>query len=346
MIRCLNICLTILCVIVFGPLIIVGMDFILETVANTVAAQKKLRSLITADTLISGFYGPGSWWAWLITLGMTHAHSLVATAEPDEWDYDLVAASGYTITAAIDLTLKARTIEKLGASACESPLLPAMLCAERAVWVGTGSSFFTIATAIYIGGPAHRRRAAIAIIPLLIASIVSWFALGAHRTIFPTNVNLRCRLVDGGMMEPEDIYFTFVDFPASMIDILILNILPDVYTSRIHWLVAAGLTVPLTGIISLVDGGLSWTAFRRALAGAVLFSLHYSGLLCFHGHNHLEHSLGHVLATGLYSRIFAEARIFSINRNVCHGHGPAGGITWRWVYRGISQWKTDSQSRA
>ncbi|KAJ6462170.1 hypothetical protein C8R45DRAFT_1178662 [Mycena sanguinolenta] len=130
-----------------SPIIFAAVDYFTQVVP----AQKKLRSLITGDTPVSGFYGPGSWWAWLITLGMTHTHSLLA-AEPEEWDYDLIAASGYIIAAAVDLTSKAKTIGRLGNGPCESPLLPALLCAERAVSIGTGSSLFTIATAGWVGG--------------------------------------------------------------------------------------------------------------------------------------------------------------------------------------------------
>ncbi|KAJ7201499.1 hypothetical protein B0H12DRAFT_1122775, partial [Mycena haematopus] len=75
--------------------------------AQIITIQKTLLSRVTNNTPISGFYGPGSWWAFLITLGMTHGHTVVAILRTghlsSEWDYDLVAASSYTVAAALDL---------------------------------------------------------------------------------------------------------------------------------------------------------------------------------------------------------------------------------------------------
>jgi hypothetical protein len=81
----------------------------------TLLVEQELLSRINENTQISrGFYGPGTWWAWLITLGMTHGHTLVGWLnggeQRAEWDYDLIGASAYMIAGAIDLMHKAREI--------------------------------------------------------------------------------------------------------------------------------------------------------------------------------------------------------------------------------------------
>ncbi|KAJ6484827.1 hypothetical protein C8R45DRAFT_1098971 [Mycena sanguinolenta] len=224
-------CVIIICIILLGgSLTPVAMD----SVEDTVATQKKLRSLITEATPISGFYGPGDWWAWLITLGMTvtHGHSFLARAEPDAWDYNLMGASGYIVAAAIDLTLKARAIRNLGDSACESPLLPALLCAERVVSLGTGSSLFTIATAGYVGRSSGGRRAAIALIPVVFALIAS------------------------GTLKPGDISFALGDFPSVVL--FVINVIPHLYGSRYYWLLAGSiftlLAIAIPGRTPLLAG--------------------------------------------------------------------------------------------
>ncbi|KAJ6478277.1 hypothetical protein C8R45DRAFT_1006936 [Mycena sanguinolenta] len=235
------------------------------------ATEKKLRSLITVNTPISGFYGPGSWWACLITLGMTHAHSFVATAEPEEWDYDLIAVSGYIVAAAIDLTLKARTIGKLGNRACGSPLLPAFLCAARVVWVGTGSSLFTIATAVFVGGSSGRRRAVTALIPFVFAVIAFWFTSAAHSAIVGTDPSTfklmmpdsMCTLSDGSRLRGEDISSILVDLPLFIIWISI-KVVPVFYMSGWYWLI----TVPITTVFAVaIPGG------KPLVAGPVLIPL-------------------------------------------------------------------------
>jgi hypothetical protein len=78
-------------------------------IETSVFGQTKLRSSITADTSISGFYGPGAWCTWLITLGLSHGHTfmtLLRSGEPPSVDYDLIAASFYTAAATIDLIAK------------------------------------------------------------------------------------------------------------------------------------------------------------------------------------------------------------------------------------------------
>ncbi|KAJ6511210.1 hypothetical protein C8R45DRAFT_1162842 [Mycena sanguinolenta] len=253
-VSCETACATILFVIVIAAVVT-------PVAVLSGATEKKLRSLITVNTPISGFYGPGSW-AWLITLGMTHAHSFVATAEPEEWDYGLIAASGYMVAAAIDLTHKARTIAKLGDSACESPLLPTLLCAARVIWVGTGSSLFTIATTAFVGGSSGRRRAATALIPFVFAVIASWFTCAAHSAILGTDPHSQCTLSDGSRLRLEDISSTLVDVPLPIS--LTVKIVPVLYMSRWYWLIAVHIT---TVLAFAIPGG------KPLLAGAVLFLL-------------------------------------------------------------------------
>ncbi|KAJ7218831.1 hypothetical protein C8J57DRAFT_1254682 [Mycena rebaudengoi] len=122
---------------------------------------------------------------------MTYAHMGVALLQsgvsPAEWDYDLIAASGYIIAASVDLMLKARDITHLRDEASKSSLLPALICAERVVSVGTGSSLFTIFTAVaasfFCGRRSCLRKAGIALITLGFALTASGFTLRAHNAI-------------------------------------------------------------------------------------------------------------------------------------------------------------------
>ncbi|KAJ7789871.1 hypothetical protein B0H13DRAFT_2173879, partial [Mycena leptocephala] len=157
-----------------------------------------LRFRITNDnTSISGFYGPGAWWAWLVTLGMTHAA---------EWDYDLIAAGGYIITASIDLIIN------------ESPLLPALACAECVVSIGTGSSLFTVVTSG-------------ASVPLLFALVASFF-------VFPP--------VPCVALGERDLPFVAVDLPAWVLNGTIT--LACLYATRKYWLWVGG----LSGVVVIV----------------------------------------------------------------------------------------------
>ncbi|KAJ7260339.1 hypothetical protein B0H12DRAFT_380590 [Mycena haematopus] len=233
------------CTTIFGLLIQVTVFYLQELMA----AQIKLRSLITENTPISGFYGPGSWWAWLITLGMTHAHMVVsslASDEPsEEWDYDLIGASTYTVAAAIDLILKAKLIHQLGNSACGSPLLPALFCAERTVWVGTGSSLFLILFTLFaatIGVSPDRRRVGVAIIPVVFAIVASWFRFRTHQTILRTDPKTPCRLPDGSMLEPG-VSSVLLDVPGFVVDVL--TKIPGFS----YWL-ALGAIVPVLAIVA------------------------------------------------------------------------------------------------
>ncbi|KAJ7790209.1 hypothetical protein B0H14DRAFT_2940569, partial [Mycena olivaceomarginata] len=123
---------------------------------------------------VSGFYGPGAWLAWLLTLGMTHGHALRAmTGElKNEWDYDLIGASGYTIAAA---------------AANTSSLLPALLCAERVISVGTGSSLLQSRHCFSSGG------------------------FRAHEAIFKTTPVIWCYYHDGHEVWRGNISYHAVD---------------------------------------------------------------------------------------------------------------------------------------
>jgi hypothetical protein len=105
---------------------------------------------------------------------------------PPEWDYDLVGASAYTVAAAIDLIHKSRQIAQLGDQASESVLIPALVCAERVVTIGAGSSLMSVIVAFFVGSASGIRTAAIAIIPLILASVTSGFTMRAHHAIGQT----------------------------------------------------------------------------------------------------------------------------------------------------------------
>ncbi|KAJ7493914.1 hypothetical protein FB451DRAFT_1491471 [Mycena latifolia] len=131
----------------------------------------ELLSKITTETPISGFYGPGSWLAWLITLGMSHGNMIKALwttgALPKELDYNLIGASTYIVAAAIDLIGKSRAIAQLGDAAGTSILLLALACAEFVVWLGAGFSLISMVTALFFGRVSGLRIAGIAGIPLI-----------------------------------------------------------------------------------------------------------------------------------------------------------------------------------
>ncbi|KAJ7493927.1 hypothetical protein FB451DRAFT_1215731 [Mycena latifolia] len=183
---------------------------------------RELRSKITAETPISGFYGPGSWLAWLITLGMSHGNMIKALlttgALPEELDYDLIGASCYTVAAAIDLIRKSRTIAQLGDAASASVLLPALACAEFVVWLGGGSSLVTMLTALFLGRsePSGFRIAGIAGIPLMFAFVASGFTLHAHQAIAQTAPVFWCVAHNATQPPGTREYVIFGHFPASI----------------------------------------------------------------------------------------------------------------------------------
>jgi hypothetical protein len=160
-----------------------------DHIQRIIVIQQQLFSRMSDDTPISGFYGPGAWWAWLITMGMAHGHLIkalwVSGHLADEWDYDLIGASYYIVVAAIDLMLKARAISQLGDTASASKLLPALVCAERVVSLGTGSSLFSIVISLSFGRSSGTRTAGIAVIPLMFTS----------PRVLPCMLTLRARAV-------------------------------------------------------------------------------------------------------------------------------------------------------
>ncbi|KAF7358603.1 hypothetical protein MSAN_01198900 [Mycena sanguinolenta] len=233
---------------------------------HTIVTEKELLSRITDDTPISRFYGPGSWWAWLITLGMTHGRMgiglLMMSEISEEWDYDLLGASGYIVAASIDVILKSRAIAQLGAAANESALVPALLCAERVVSLGTGSSLFTVVTTILVRG--GRSRAVIAVVPLIFAITASWFTLRAHQAISHAAPVLWCGLHDGTAAKRWSISFTSVDFPASLLDLI--TVLPEVYMSRDYWIRAALVGAALTALVRAEGNVMSFSILVPGLA--------------------------------------------------------------------------------
>ncbi|KAJ7695273.1 hypothetical protein B0H14DRAFT_2650635 [Mycena olivaceomarginata] len=175
----------------------------------TLLLDRELLSRINENTPISGLYGPGTWWAWLITLGMTHGHTLVGwlngKEQRAEWDYDFIGASAYTVAAAINLMHKAREISQLGDKASESVLLPGLMCAERVVSLGTASSVFTVTAAVY-RGDWKVWTVGVAMITLVFTVVASVFAANAHTAINLTDLVLWCRLHNSRDIEREDTF--------------------------------------------------------------------------------------------------------------------------------------------
>ncbi|KAJ7895770.1 hypothetical protein B0H13DRAFT_2338739 [Mycena leptocephala] len=187
-------------------------------IETSVSGQTKLHSRIAADTPVSGFYGPGAWCTWLITLGMSQGHTFMALATTNKLpsvDYDLVAASFYTVAAAIDLIAKSVTIARLGDKAGESVLLPALLCAERVVSLGTGFSLWTIVIALCFGRLSGLRTASIALIPLIFALVASAFTLRAHQIISRTAPVPWCDMhTQADILADYKVDLYLVDFPS------------------------------------------------------------------------------------------------------------------------------------
>ncbi|KAJ6516966.1 hypothetical protein DFH09DRAFT_1195770, partial [Mycena vulgaris] len=255
--------------------IIWGMKLIIQ---DTMATEKELLSRITPDTSISGFYGPGAWWAWLITLGMTNSHTSLAFLKflkgaelPLEWDYDLIGASCYTAAAAIDLILKARIIAALGDSGSQSVLLPALLCAERVVVIGTGSSLFTVASTIFSSPWLHLRTAGIAIIPVVLAVAAAPFTWRAHEAIVRTAPVPWCLLHDGkqGTTRLKVLAFTDVDAVLffSVYGTPPLDIVREIYNWREYWIFAWMATAIAICVAFVVR-----IARRRNLRSALILS--------------------------------------------------------------------------
>ncbi|KAF7359777.1 hypothetical protein MVEN_00702500 [Mycena venus] len=267
---CGGIILVVTCV-----MMIYGAKFLIQ---RTLLIEQELLSRINDNTPISGFYGPGAWWAWLITLGLTHGHTLMhltkAEEEPPEWDYDLIGASAYIVAAAIDLVHKGREISQLGDKASESMLLPALLCAERVVAVGMGSTLFSLATAAYRGS-SMVRTTCVAIIPLIFALIASGFSASAHEAIQTIAPVLWCSLHNGSKIEKHDVTpFTLADFPAMVI--VAVSYIPRLWVLGEFWLagaVAAGIAFTVVFGCSAVRRRDVAYAFRSASAAGVGLAL-------------------------------------------------------------------------
>ncbi|KAF7333439.1 hypothetical protein MVEN_02359900 [Mycena venus] len=196
------------------------------------------------------FYGPGAWYAWLITLGMSQGHTFMALMKTNKLpsvDYDLIAASFYTGSATIDLIAKSVTIARLGDKAGESVLLPALLCAERVVSLGTGFSLWTITIALGFGRLSGLRRVFIAIISLILALIASFFTLHAHRVISRTAPVPWCNLhTQAGILSEDEVDLNLVDFPSWVLVSFI-----EVYSSLELWKSWRWMAI-ITGVLLLV----------------------------------------------------------------------------------------------
>ncbi|KAJ6590980.1 hypothetical protein DFH09DRAFT_1273686 [Mycena vulgaris] len=265
-------------------------------IAEGIPSQKELLSRITTDTPISGFYGPGTWWAWLITLGASHAHTgmaLLTTGElPSGWDLDLIGGSFYTIVAAIDLMRKSRVIAQLGDKASESVLLPALVCAEHVVSIGTGSSLFSVTVALLSGFFSDLRKArtllCITTIPLIFSLVASGFTSHVHQVILQTAPVFWCSLhpttpPSHVTAEPylNSLNFTLVDFLALCTSVTSIGLLSTGLLSSRYWVMVGYCTasvIPITFIGTWmcqrnVRRVLRWTAFAGAISVAIGVSM-------------------------------------------------------------------------
>ncbi|KAJ7796809.1 hypothetical protein B0H14DRAFT_2913456, partial [Mycena olivaceomarginata] len=263
-----------------------------EYFRQTITTQKELLSTITNDTPISGFYGPGAWLAWLLTLGMTHGHALRAmTGElKNEWDYDLIGASGYTIAAAVDLIFKAKAVSQLGEAANISSLLPALLCAERVISVGTGSSLLSLVIASASGG---FRSFAIAALTLIFAVVASFYAFSAHEAIFKTTPVIWCYYHDGHEVWRGNISYPAADigrhFPFTAVDVpgLVgerITGLTKVYADQRYWMGMGKISAAISGISfveTLVNRSELIVALQAAVIGAVAPAVAFVGYPVF-----------------------------------------------------------------
>ncbi|KAJ7500726.1 hypothetical protein B0H11DRAFT_1994204 [Mycena galericulata] len=240
---------------------------------GSIPIEKELLSKITTDTPISGFYGPGPWWGWLITLGMSHGHTYMASkntgTEPD-WDYDLIGASFYIVAAETDLILKAKEISQLGNKASDSVLLPALLCAERAAAVGNGFCLFTIITTLVFNYSSRFRAAGITAIPLILGIVASFFTLHAHEAIFQTVPVIWCDLHRG--IKEQIFFFTLVDFPADYL-MIVLSLIQN-FASQTYWIVAGIVASLVSAIVWVVQPrNMTRPLVQILLAGAILVAI-------------------------------------------------------------------------
>ncbi|KAK7001294.1 hypothetical protein R3P38DRAFT_3048343 [Favolaschia claudopus] len=261
------------CPIVIVPAILlvvfVGWPILVFTtkLQQGISIQNALRSRITPNTHVSGFYGPGAWWGFLLTLGMTHGHAGMAVLKTGrispEWDYDLTSAAFYAVVAAIDLIFTSRALSRLGDAASQSTLIPSLVCAERVVSLGTGSFLFASAFSLVYGSSfKHRLRLlCIAAIPLTFALVASIFSFHAHQVMSHSAPVIWCPLHDSSNHAAP---FTMVDYPAYIGQLLFA--LRAMLTSQIYWL-AAGITSGIITFAALVFG---------AFASKILTSVSYA----------------------------------------------------------------------
>ncbi|KAF7318410.1 hypothetical protein HMN09_00350200 [Mycena chlorophos] len=253
-------------------------------VKATLALEIELVSKISNNTAISGFYGPGSWYAWLLTLGMLHGHTLTLVAEQArgreqeaEWDYDLIGASAYLVAVSIDLMNKARQVSSLGDEAGNSLLVPAMLCAERAVAVGMGSTVFTLATA-HLRGPSKNRTTLVAAIALFFTFMASGFSTVAHEIMHKTAPVIWCRLHNDTILSKYDLRpMLFVDFPGMAI--YAISYLPRLWATWEYWMSTVA-AASIVFVCFLAYNSLKRVAARKTLARAATAGATVGLLVC------------------------------------------------------------------
>ncbi|KAJ7336941.1 hypothetical protein DFH08DRAFT_813245 [Mycena albidolilacea] len=255
--------------------LILGAKNIIE---ENLAIHQELLSKITPNIPISGLYGPGPWWAWLITLGMTHSHtitSLVMTSKmPPGWDFELIGVSIALVFAEVDLISKSRKIVQLGDRG-ESVLLLAIACAERVVMIGTGSSLLSLVFGLLCGLATGTgfRTVAIAAIPVILAFVASGFALHSHDAITMTALVFWC----GDHRDGEVGGFMPRHFPAN-IGAFCFQIVWDRPSFFNVFYVGVGCVMALLAISSMIRM-IQGDAFRHTLGTALLIGFMFAAAL-------------------------------------------------------------------
>ncbi|KAK6977609.1 hypothetical protein R3P38DRAFT_518962 [Favolaschia claudopus] len=201
---------------------------------------------------------------------------------PSSYPLSQCRASAYIVAAAIDLILKSRTIARLGDQASQSNFLPALVCAERVVSLGTGSSLFTLTMAIVYG--PRQRTIVVASIPLTFALVASGFCLRAHNTI-------SCPPPDRWCSRQGSFWPAGVGLPAATV-IQRVSYTFETYSSEGYWLQfpiwSVGVLVGIAELWILTSigpeaaflGGILWIAFYSLLPLVfnTLFLLYLAGI--------------------------------------------------------------------
>jgi hypothetical protein len=138
---------------------------------------------------------------------------------------------------------KSVTIARLGDKASESVLLPALLCAERVVSLGTGSYLWTIIIFLCFGRRPGLCTACIVIISFISALVASVFTFHAHQVIFRTAPVPWCDLhTQTGPLSEEHVSHNLVDFPSWVVRSFV-----EICSEPVFW----GVLAIYTGVVTL-----------------------------------------------------------------------------------------------